>query len=149
MTRQAIRSISALALLSLIGCTAGPFITNIEPLGNGKVRITEARVGLFGVRNADKKTYELNLMEGTLVTGIVSHVGGSGNLITITLGCAWENLKSGDRFAIYSGKDYKGEVTVSEIDKGGKFCFGRVTLKQGKPVTAGDRCSTNLSRPGG
>ena len=141
MTTQAFRSISALALLSLIGCTAGPFITNIEPLGNGKVRITEGRVGLFGV--ASEKTYELNLMAGTPVTGTVSHIGAGGNLITIALDESGAGLKSGDRFAIYSGKGYKGEVTVSEIDKGGKFCFGRVTLTKAK-IEPGDRASTDL-----
>ena len=144
MTTQAFRSISALALLSLIGCTAGPFITNIEPLGNGKVRITEARVGLFGVRNASKKTYELNLMAGTPVTGTVSHVGASGNLITIALRSGAENLKSGDRFAIFNSTyDYKCEATVGEIDKGGKFCFVTVMLSKLK-IEPGDRASTNL-----
>ncbi len=151
MTRQAIRSISALALLSLTGCTAGPFITNIEPLGNGKVRITEARVGLFGVRNAYERTYELNLnlMEGTLVTGTVSRVGASGNLITIGIQSGAENLKSGARFAIFTAADgYKGEATVSEVDESQKFCFARLTLKQGKEIKTGDNCSTNLSRSG-
>ena len=81
-----------------------------------------------------------------LVTGAVSHVGASGKLVTIALESGAENLKAGARFAIYSGKDgYKGEATVSEIDGSKKFCFARVTLDQGKIISAGDSASTNLS----
>lgn len=80
-----------------------------------------------------------------LVTGSVSLVGASGNVITIALESGAENLKSGARFAIFSEKGYKGEATVSEIDKGGKFCFARVILSQAK-IEVGDSASTNLSQ---
>ena len=80
-----------------------------------------------------------------LVTGTVSRVGASGNLVTITLQSGAENLKSGARFAIYNAADgYKGEATVSEVDGSKKFCFARLTLKNGK-IAAGDNASTNLS----
>jgi predicted nucleic acid-binding Zn-ribbon protein len=80
-----------------------------------------------------------------LVTGTVSRVGASGNLVTILLQSGAESLKSGARFAIYSAKDgYKGEATVSEVDSSKKFCFARLTLKNGK-IDTGDNASTNLS----
>lgn len=80
-----------------------------------------------------------------LVTGTVSRVGASGNLVTIALQSGAENLKSGARFAIYNATEgYKGEATVSEVDSSKKFCFARLTLKNGK-VVAGDNASTNLS----
>jgi len=38
-----------LLLLALSGCTAGPFITDIKPLGDGKILVTKAWVGQRGL----------------------------------------------------------------------------------------------------
>ena len=84
-----------------------------------------------------------------LVTGTVSRTSASGDLVTIALKSGAENLKSGARFAIFNAADgYLGEATVSEIDGSKSFCFARLTLKQGKKITAGDSASTILTGAG-
>jgi hypothetical protein len=80
-----------------------------------------------------------------LVTGTISHVSASGDMLTIALQSGANNLKSGARFAVYNATDgYKGEATVSEVDSSKKFCFARLTLRNGL-IAVGDHASTNLS----
>ena len=85
-----------------------------------------------------------------MVTGTVSQVGASGNLVTIALKTGADNLKTGTSFAIFNPADggYKGEALVTDIDGSKKFCFARLTLKQGKAVKSGDSAATNLDRSG-
>lgn len=84
-----------------------------------------------------------------LVTGSVSRVGASGNLVTIALESGADQLKPGARFAIFSPTEgYKGEATVREIDSKKAFAFARISLSKGKKINKGDSASTNLQASG-
>ena len=83
------------------------------------------------------------------VSGTVSHTGVGGIMITIAIDKGGDLLKGGARFAIFSSAEgYKGEAVATEIDGSKKFCFARVTLKDGKKIIPGDLASTNLSGHG-
>jgi|RhiMethySRZTD1v2_1073278.scaffolds.fasta_scaffold502908_2 DNA repair exonuclease SbcCD ATPase subunit len=68
----------------------------------------------------------------------------SGNLVTIQITDEkGGKLQKGNTFAAFSGSSYKGDIQITSVE--GNFAMGKVTVPvDGKPISVGDRVSTNL-----
>jgi len=77
------------------------------------------------------------------IDGQVLAVDANLKLATISVGEANAEVKPGFRFSVYNGRDYKGEVLITDVSE--KNAFGNiVTTVPGKAINVGDKATTRF-----
>lgn len=79
------------------------------------------------------------------IDGQVLAVDANLKLATISVGEANAEVKPGFRFSVYNGRDYKGEVEITDVSD--KNAFGNIIrIAPGKSINVGDKATTRLSK---
>jgi hypothetical protein len=79
---------------------------------------------------------EDNLAAAPAIDGQVLAVNANLKLATISVGEGNAEVKPGYRFSVHDGRDYKGEIVITDVSD--RNAFGNIIPAQGKTINVGD-----------
>jgi hypothetical protein len=83
-----------------------------------------------------------NLAAAPAIDGQVLAVNANLKLATISVGEGNAEVKPGYRFSVHDGRDYKGEIVITDVSD--RNAFGNIIPAQGKTINVGDKATTRL-----
>jgi hypothetical protein len=83
-----------------------------------------------------------NLAAAPAIDGQVLAVNASLGLATISVGEGNAEVKPGYLFAVHDGRDYKGDIEITDVSE--RNAFGRIKPVRGKTINVGDKATTRL-----